>query len=85
MSRKVLADVRGYARAGRIRYTWHARNESMPKRRVTYGDVENALINATSCLPDEDETWKVIGPDVDGDDLKLIVVVEEGVLVVTVW
>lgn len=82
---RVLDDVRGYARAGRIRYSWHARNERMPERSVSYGDVESALTNAVSCDPAEGEKWKVIGPDLDGDDLELVVVVEEGVLVITAY
>jgi hypothetical protein len=33
-------------------------------------------------LPDR---WVIAGPDLDEDDLTLVVVIESGVIVVTVW
>jgi hypothetical protein len=57
----------------------------MPKRNVSYEELEEALLNAKSCLPDRDGKWKVIGPDADGDDLTVIIVLDDGVRVVTVY
>ncbi len=80
---RALADVRGYASAGRIRYTNHARNR-MDERGSSATHVRSALANATKCIADA-EKWKVTGPDLDGDDLTCAIVIEAGVLVVTVF
>lgn len=80
----VLADVRGYAAAGRISLTTHARAR-MVQRNVKPGDVRVALVSAVSCKGQADGKWKETGPDMDGDALDLVVVLEAGVLVVTVF
>ena len=79
-----LADVRGYAAAGRIVLTRHAL-QRMVQRRVRQMDVRNALAQATSCAATPDGSWRVEGPDLDGDSLTLIVALEGGVIVVTVF
>ncbi|MCC6555448.1 MAG: DUF4258 domain-containing protein [Polyangiaceae bacterium] len=79
-----LADIRGYAAAGRISFTTHARTR-MVQRNVKPGDVRSALVAAVACKGQPDGTWKVAGPDMDGDALDLVVVLEGGVLIVTVF
>ncbi len=80
---QALADVRGYASAGRISYTNHARAR-MATRGANAAHVRSALMGATACVADADK-WKVTGPDLDGDDLTCVVVIEAGVVVVTVF
>lgn len=82
--RGALTDVRGYAAANRIRIARHAW-ERMAERGVLYEDVHYALATAGSCEAQDQERWKVFGTDRDGEDLVLIVVLESGVVVVTVY
>jgi hypothetical protein len=79
-----LRDIRGYAAAGRIKYTRHAR-ERMAQRRVNEADIVSALVHARVCVPADKGNWKATGPDVDGDDLEVVVAVVDGVVVVTVF
>jgi hypothetical protein len=84
-SAKALADVRGYASAGRIVVTFHAERR-MGERGATHPDVRHALVKATGCTRAQRQgCWEVHGPDLDGDDLKLIVAIEDGVIVVTLY
>lgn len=79
-----LTDVRAHAAAGRISLTTHARAR-MAQRNVKPGDLRSALVSAASCKDQLDGKWKVTGPDLDGDALDVVVVIEAGVLVVTVF
>ena len=78
-----LSDIRGYASANRIEFTHHA-YQRMAQRRVSVNDVGEALRNANDCRCN-DGSWRVSGPDLDGENLRLIVVLEDGVVVVTVY
>ena len=80
---EALADIRGFASAGRIAFTSHAR-ERMAQRGARPRDVRHALTNARSCVASDDK-WKAAGPDIDGDDLTCVVVLELGILVVTIF
>ncbi len=80
---EVLRAVRGFARAGRIVYSSHARKE-MAEAGARAADVRHALIHAASAKPSNDR-WRVVGPDIDGDELIVVVVLENGVVVVTVF
>ena len=79
-----LKDVRGYAAAGRIVVTRHA-SQRMAQRGAGEADVRNALTYAVTSLATPDGRWKVTGPDMDGDALTLVVTIEGGVIVVTVF
>ncbi len=82
--RAALAEIRGYAAANRIciaRHAWERMNE----RGAQYEDVRHALANAGFCKAQPQTRWKVFGSDRDGDELVLIVVLEAGVVVVTVY
>ena len=82
---EALADIKGYAAAGRIEVVPHAK-QRMLQRNVRRLDLENALKNAKVCVPASNpENWKVTGPDADGDDLEVVVAIEDGVVVVTVY
>jgi hypothetical protein len=45
----------------------------------------DALQNAAQCSGLPEDRWKVSGPDASGDELTLVVVLEDGVIVVTVF
>lgn len=81
---EALRDIRGYAAAGRVEYTRHAR-QRMGERGVVREDVECALRDATRCESEPQERWRVYGVDRDGVDLVVVVVLEAGVLVVTLF
>jgi hypothetical protein len=57
----------------------------MGERGALKEDVEHALREATGCEAEPEDRWKVQGADRDGDELTVVVVLEAGVLVVTVF
>jgi hypothetical protein len=57
----------------------------MSERGVRAGDLWHVLTHAERCRAEQDERWRVEGPDEDGDMLTAVVVFEDGVLVVTVF
>lgn len=82
---EALRDVRGYAAAGRVRFSGHA-YERMDQRGATERDVIKACASATTCRhAAEPGRWKVTGPDLDGDDLTVVVVFDGLVMVVTIF
>lgn len=81
---EALRDVRGYAAAGRIRFASHAR-QRMAERGATVADIRHALSNATSCEHAERGRWRVTGKDLDEEELVAVVVLEAGVVVVTIF
>jgi hypothetical protein len=44
-----------------------------------------ALMHAKDCHAESEDRWLVEGDDMDGDSLKAVVVLEDGVIVVTVF
>jgi hypothetical protein len=81
---EALADVQGYASANRIRVEGHAL-QRMRERGVAVRDLRHALANATGCARADKGRWRVEGPDLAGDEVTAIVVLEDGVIVVTVF
>ncbi len=79
-----LADIRGYALAGRVACARHAR-ERMQERGVQPRDVRHALATARSCRRQEAGRWCVGSTDLDGDELTVVVRIEDGLVVVTVY
>jgi hypothetical protein len=82
--RATLQTIRGLASAGRIVVSGHAW-QRMAERRVRLADLRAALVGATSCRAEPSERWRVQGPDLDGDDVTVMVVLEGDVVVVTVF
>lgn len=83
---KALEDVRDYAHRGRVRFTKHARERLEQRCGGLAGHVTNALRNATDCAKQaESDRWRVKGPDLDGDELEVVLVIEDGVIVVTLF
>ncbi len=82
---EALRDIRGYAAANRLRYTAHALAR-MQERTASRSDVKNALVTATACAAQGETKWCVSGGhDLDGEALTVVVVLEDGVLVVTLY
>jgi hypothetical protein len=81
---QALADIRGYALAGRIEVSPHA-GRRMRERGVYFEDLRYALASATLCVAEPDERWKVPSEDEAGEELTTIVVIENGVVVVTLF
>ncbi len=81
---EALRDVRGYAAANRIRIEAHAR-QRMRERGVRYADLTHALSTATACALQPNGRWRVMGADPDGDALTAVVVLEAGVVVITLF
>ena len=57
----------------------------MQERSVREGDLRNALVNAGACTEQDDGTWRVKGDDLDGDELTVVVAIEDGLVVVTLF
>ena len=81
---EALVDIRGYARAGRVEFTEHVVLRAR-QRRVRIGEIVTALAYAHGCRQVEDEKWRALCRDRDGDVLEMIVVIEDGLLVVTLF
>jgi hypothetical protein len=81
---EALRDIRGYAAANRLRYTSHALTR-LGERGATRGDVKHALVTATACAV-EDGKWRISGgTDLEAEPLTVVVVLEDGVVVVTLF
>lgn len=57
----------------------------MKERGATFADVEQALVNAERCTLQTNGRWRTEGRDLDGDELTVIVVIDAGVVVVTLF
>lgn len=82
---EMLERVRSYTRGNRWEVDQVHGQPRMQQRGVSYSDVEHALLNANQCQIQANGRWKLQSWDLDGDDLPLIVVVDGGVLVITLF
>lgn len=83
---EALHEVRRLATQNRLRYTRHAR-ERMAQRGAQAADVRHALRRAESCSASADapDRWVVRGPDLDDDELSVVVVIEDDCVVITLY
>ncbi|HEY3545334.1 MAG TPA: DUF4258 domain-containing protein [Propionicimonas sp.] len=82
---EALEAVKGYAGANRIYIGDHAR-ERMEERGATERDIREALMTASACGLQTNGRWKVTGGrDLDGTELELVVVIEDGLVVMTLF
>lgn len=81
---QALADIRGYAGANRVELTGHVRLR-MAERGAKRADVLHALRTARMCTAQANETWLVRSADLEGDSMTLVVAIEDGLVVVTLW
>ncbi len=80
---EALKLIQGYAAAGRVELTLHAR-QRMRERGARREDVLRAIAVATSARASDDR-WRLDGADTDGDALSVVCVLADGVVVVTVF
>lgn len=81
---EALALIRARAVARRLLYTRHA-TERMRQRNVLPDDVRHALMDGERCeVGQGPDKWEVYGADLDGEALKVVVLLVSDVLVVTV-
>ena len=69
--------------SGNYRITLHARKR-MAERNITDADIRNSAITG-SVLIMKDGKLKVKGFDLDGEELIVICVIEDGIIIVTVF
>ncbi|MFH2007578.1 MAG: DUF4258 domain-containing protein [bacterium] len=81
---EALRDIRGYAAAGRVIISRHARRR-MAERGANDLDVMQALASAKSCESQPRDRWRVESTDLDGNPLAVVVVIEAGLIVVTLF
>ena len=83
---KALQLIAAALAAGRVEFTYHALNESMPDRSLSISDVLGALETATSGEPQNDEgtKWKVYGSLVNDEELAVVVRIREQLVVVVI-
>ncbi len=83
---EALIAIQGYAGAGRVRFRPHAR-QRLRERGAEPLDVRRSLLTATSATWQTDrDNWRVEGGiDCLGDPLTVIVEIEDGVVVVTLY
>ena len=75
------------AEANRIRLTAHADREAA-ECGASRRHIRCALVNAKSIRasgPGRASDWTVAGPDLDGDDLELALIIEDELLIITVY
>ena len=88
VTQRMLDEVRRLAAQGRVRITHHVSVERAYRYGHNVRHLHHALREARSIRasqPDQASDWVVTGPDLDGDDLDLAVVVEADIVVVTVF
>lgn len=86
-SGEALRAVRGLARANRIRLTVHAEREAA-ECGARPEDIRCALVHAKSIRasgPGRASDWTVTGTDLDGDDLEIALIIQDGLLIITVY
>jgi len=86
-SAEALRVIRGLARANRIRLTAHAEREAA-ECGARPEDIRCALVHAKGIRasgPGRASDWTVAGPDLDGDDLEIALIIQDGLLIVTVY
>ena len=84
---EALREIRRVARRGLIILSGHAQLR-MKQRNVQFADVRHALQGATRVArsaSDQVSDWTATGPDIAGDELRVALIFQGGVLVVTVY
>lgn len=82
MGKRSLKEVGEYTKLGLVSIDVQA-DERLDEFEIDEADIENALVNATSCRSQPNGRWLVRGLDLDGNKLKVLVEVTSRILVVT--
>ena len=84
-SSDALREIQGHAAVNSIRFTDHA-EARMSARSVSRADVRCALVTADVAVAGDNGAWRVEGGrDLDGEGLAVVVVIDRGAVVVTVF
>ena len=81
---EALQKIRSAAKAKRVVFVYHA-TERQELRKISTAEVLHALANATHILDQRDGTYLVVGPSLSGKSLSVVVTIDDGVIVITVW
>jgi Domain of unknown function (DUF4258) len=66
--------------------TFHAMKARMPQRNVRRADIIECAKTAKKCLHDyKRNTFKVVGLDLDGDELNVVVGFDRDIIIITVF
>ncbi len=79
-----LTDIHGYAAVNRIQLTLHAR-QRMEQRRTRFQELRSILMKAPACSELPSARWRVHGLDADGDALEVIVAIQDGLVIITLF
>ena len=77
--------MRGYAIAERWEVETSHGVRRMRERGVSFRDIKHALMSGTACEVQPNGRWRLTSDDLDGDALVLILFVDDGVLVITLF
>lgn len=83
---QALETIRGLAAANPIRLVPHATLRAN-QRGASFAHIQCALTRATECKENaaRPDSWKVSGPDLDGDETTCVCVIEDAVVVITLY
>jgi hypothetical protein len=80
----IIRLIRRLARAGDVIYSEHALLR-MWERSASQADVMHVLVYATIAREQSNGRWRIVGADLDGDELTVVVVIDGDAIVVTVF
>lgn len=80
-----LGLVREYTLAGRWQVEVGHGVPRMRERGASFHDIRHGLLVATRCSVQVNGRWRLGTEDLDGDELTLILFVDDGVLVITLF
>jgi hypothetical protein len=77
--------VRTYTLAGRWEVEANHGVIRMRERGASFSDIRHGLLSGTRCSVQENGRWRLVTEDLDADELTLILFVDDGVLVITLF
>ena len=77
--------VRSYAIAERWEVESSHGVQRVRERRISFRDVKHALMSGTRCAVQPNGRWRLDSQDLEGDELTLILFVDDGVLIITLY
>ena len=57
----------------------------MEERGIRENVAVRALCHASECHAEADERWRAFGHDLDGERLEIVVVIEDGLIIITLY
>lgn len=82
---QAIATIRRFASEGKVEIVEHAILR-LSQRNFTASDVLHAMTNLRTASHQKfNDRWLSTGPSLDGRSCRLVIVIEENAVVVTVW